>query len=52
MFRREISESFADTFYWVALINSADPGYRDAVARYEEFSGVTIFTTDEVLTEF
>ncbi len=43
---------FADTFYWVALINPADPRYRDAVARDEELSGVTIFTTDEVLTEF
>ncbi len=43
---------FADTFYWIALINPADPRYRDAVAREDELSGVTIFTTDEVLTGF
>jgi predicted nucleic acid-binding protein len=43
---------FADRFYWVALTNSADPHYRDAVAREDELFHVAIFTTDEVLSEF
>ena len=43
---------FADTFFWVALTNPADPHYRDAVARAEALAGVEITTTDEVLSEF
>jgi predicted nucleic acid-binding protein len=43
---------FADTFYWVALTHPADPRYQEAVALEEELEGVTLFTTDEVLSEF
>ena len=38
---------FADTFYWIALTDSAD----DAHDRAVQFSG-EIVTTDEVLTEY
>jgi uncharacterized protein len=43
---------FADTFYWVALTNPADSCYQDAAALDDELAGATIFTTDEVLSEF
>jgi uncharacterized protein len=43
---------FADTFYWVALTNPADPYYRDVVARHDEIADASIFTTDAVLSEF
>jgi uncharacterized protein len=43
---------FADTFYWIALTDTADSRYAEAVARDEELAGRTIFTTDEVLSEF
>ena len=43
---------FADTFYWVALTNPADARYQDAVAVDDMLTGATIFTTDEVLSEF
>ena len=43
---------FADTFYWVALTNPADPYYRDVMARDDEISEASIFTTDAVLSEF
>ena len=38
---------FADTFYWIALTDSADHAHDRAV----QFPG-EIVTTDEVLTEF
>jgi predicted nucleic acid-binding protein len=43
---------FADTFYWVALTNPDDPDYWNAIAREAGMRTITIFTTDEVLTEF
>jgi len=43
---------FADTFYWVALTNPADPYYRNVVARKDEIADSSIFTTDAVLSEF
>jgi predicted nucleic acid-binding protein len=43
---------FADTFYWVALTDPADPRYREAIALDDRLAGSTIFTTDEVLSEF
>ena len=43
---------FADTFYWVALTNTADSSYQQAAALDDELAGTTIFTTDEVLSEF
>ena len=43
---------FADTFYWVALTNPADPYYRNVMARQDEIADASIFTTDAVLSEF
>jgi uncharacterized protein len=43
---------FADTFYWVALTNRADPYNRRVVARAQEIGQTTIVTTDSVRTEF
>jgi hypothetical protein len=43
---------FADTFFWVALTNPSDSRYRDAVAVEGMLADTTLFTTDEVLTEF
>jgi hypothetical protein len=42
---------FADTFYWVALLNPRDPFY-PRVASFSLALGAThLVTTDEVLTE-
>ena len=43
---------FADTFYWVALTNPADPYYRNVMARQDEIADASILTTDAVLSEF
>ncbi len=43
---------FADTFYWVALTNPADPQFQHALELDHELGGAAIFTTDEVLSEF
>ena len=43
---------FADTFYWVALTNPADPQFGPALELDQELAGAAIFTTDEVLSEF
>jgi len=43
---------FADTFYWVALTNPADPCYRSVMARKDEIADSSIFTTDAVLLNF
>jgi uncharacterized protein len=43
---------FADTFYWVALTNPADPYNREAAAKSRELAQTTIVTIDAVLTEF
>jgi len=47
-----VREIFADTFYWVALTNRADPHYRFALAHTQEVTQTKIVTTDAVLTEF
>ncbi len=42
---------FADTYYWIALLNPED-GAHDAVVAYSRYRGAgLIVTTDEVLTE-
>jgi uncharacterized protein len=46
-----VTETFADTFYFLALINSQDSGHERAVLAAQSFSGVLV-TTDWVLTEF
>ena len=43
---------FADTFYWVALTNPADSRRRDVDAFDDLLARATIFTIEEVLTEF
>ena len=47
-----MSAVFADTFYWVALSDPADPRYQEAVAAEKSLPGAKIVTTDEVLSEF
>lgn len=42
---------FADTFYWVALINLKDQWRERALEASRDLLGVSIVTTDEVLTE-
>jgi len=42
---------FADTFYWVALINRRDSANRAVLEFSRTLGSFTLFTTDEVLTE-
>ena len=42
---------FADTFYWIALVDLTDSSHPRAVALSAERSGSLIVTTDEVLAE-
>lgn len=42
---------FADTFYWVALIHRKDAKHRVVVQWSHASTSVTLFTTEEVLTE-
>jgi predicted nucleic acid-binding protein len=43
---------FADTFYWIALSDPSDARYRDALAVESSLADATIWTTEEVLSEF
>jgi predicted nucleic acid-binding protein len=46
-----VSEVFADTFYWIALINPGDR-YAQEVQRFDDrLSGGNVYTTEEVLVE-
>ncbi|MDX2212734.1 MAG: hypothetical protein SFY66_05535 [Oculatellaceae cyanobacterium bins.114] len=42
---------FADTFYWVALINPADDWYSRVLNVSSSLGQIQLVTTDEVLTE-
>ncbi len=42
---------FADTFYWVALLNRRDPFHARAVSFSSALGATRLVTTDEVLTE-
>nr|WP_249265028.1 hypothetical protein [Microcystis aeruginosa] len=42
---------FADTFYWVALINNRDAWHEKAIEMTRKLQQVTIVTTDEVFIE-
>ena len=42
---------FADTFYWVALINPGDDWYKRVLNASNSLGSIQIVTTDEVLTE-
>lgn len=43
---------FADTSYWVALLNPRDELHEKAVAAAAEFSDAQFFTSQMVLAEF
>jgi predicted nucleic acid-binding protein len=43
---------FADTFYWIAVTNVQDLAHESATAFTRSASPSTIFTTEEVLTEY
>lgn len=42
---------FADTLYWIALINSRDQWHPRAMSVNADLSGAQLVTTDSVLTE-
>jgi predicted nucleic acid-binding protein len=42
---------FADTHYWIALVNSRDQWHQRAVAFNSNLSDARLLTTDSVLTE-
>jgi predicted nucleic acid-binding protein len=42
---------FADTFYWVALLNPRDPFYARVVSFSRALGSTRLVTTDEVLAE-
>jgi len=46
-----VPEVFADTFYWIALLNPADMWHQDARTFSQNNPGVSIITTDAVLIE-
>ena len=43
---------FADTFYWIALLNPNDEAHERVVIASKNLGSARIVTTDEVLTEF
>jgi predicted nucleic acid-binding protein len=43
---------FADTFYWIALVDFNDSAHRQALALSAARKDVPIITTDEVLAEY
>jgi uncharacterized protein len=43
---------FADTFYWIALVDFSDGAHRRALALTAERVDTPIVTTDEVLAEY
>ena len=43
---------FADTFYWVALINPKDQWHQQVKLFSRFLDSTQIVTTDEILTEF
>lgn len=47
-----MSALFADTFYWIALVDSADSSHQRALAISSERGDSPIVTTDEVLAEY
>ncbi|GMT49487.1 MAG: hypothetical protein IEMM0008_1026 [bacterium] len=46
-----MTKVFADSFYWISLINSKDKWHSKARQISENLSESTLITTDEVLTE-
>jgi uncharacterized protein len=46
-----MSRVFADTYYWIALLNDRDQGHAAARAISQTLQGATLVTTQEVLSE-
>jgi predicted nucleic acid-binding protein len=46
-----VPEVFADTFYWIALLNPADKWHQEARTFSQTNPEVSLVTTDAVLTE-
>jgi len=46
-----VSAVFADTFYWIALINPGDKYAKDVLRFDDLLSGGNVYTTEEVLVE-
>ena len=42
---------FADTYYWIALLNDKDQGHATAQTVSQTLQGAQIVTTDEALSE-
>jgi predicted nucleic acid-binding protein len=42
---------FADTYYWIALLNDRDQGQAAARTATQALQGIPLVTTEEVLTE-
>lgn len=47
-----MTDTFADTVYWVALANPRDQWYKRAKAANRSLRGARLVTTDEILGEF
>jgi uncharacterized protein len=46
-----VNPVFADTFYWIALLNPSDRNFQEALHFDALLSGGIVYTTEEVLTE-
>ena len=46
-----MNKIYADTSYWVALIDSKDKWHSKALNLSQSLAGITLITTDEVLSE-
>jgi len=46
-----MSQVFADTYFWIALLNDKDQGHAAAQAVSQSLGQATIVTTQEVLSE-
>jgi hypothetical protein len=46
-----MSRVFADTYYWIALLNDRDEGHAAAQAASQSLVQATIITTHKVLAE-
>jgi predicted nucleic acid-binding protein len=46
-----VPEVFADTFYWIALLNPADKWHQKAISLSQSNPALSLVTTDAVLTE-
>lgn len=47
-----MSAVFADTFYWIALMNKRDRAHRVVMDHTRKLAPRSVVTSDEVLTEF